>query len=153
MCLKNHSAMHDNRQIKMWYKICCTECTLLKSDILIWKNQPHVILVFLNVRSVDCLYTVKSSLCLIKHQTSITCGEEGVQLRALLLLVLIVAELSASPAGCFTPSQRACSAHWIVGWVGSGHLSWCCEEERSICSCWEFYANSLAIHPMALSLY
>jgi hypothetical protein len=70
-----------------------------------------VILVFLNVRSVNCLITVKSSLCLIKHQNLSTCGEEGVQLHALLMLVLIVAELSASYAGCFTPSQRTCSAH------------------------------------------
>lgn len=75
------------------------------------------------------------------------------QLRALLMLVLTVAELSASCAGCFTPSQRACSAHWLVGRMGSGPFSWCCEEGRSMCSCWEFYADSLAIHPMALALY
>jgi len=76
-----------------------------------------------------------------------------VQLHAVLMLVLIVAELSASRAGCFTPSQRACSAHWIVGRVGSGPLSLCYEKGRSICSCWEFYADSLTIHPIALSLY
>lgn len=136
MCMKNHSAMHESWWIKSWYKICCTECTLLKTDILIWKNQPHVILVFLNVRSLDCLYTVKSTLCIIQHQILNTCEEEEVQLCALLMLVLIVAELSASRAGYFTPSQRACSAHWIVGRVGPGPLSSCCEGEKIICSCW-----------------
>lgn len=96
---------------------------LLKTDILICKNQLHAILVILNVRSLDCLYTVKSSPCLTQHQTLNTCEEEGVQPCALLMLVLILPELSASRAGCFTPSQRACSAHWLVGQVGSGPLS------------------------------
>jgi hypothetical protein len=35
---------------------------VMNIDILIWKNQPRVILVFLNVRSLDCLCTVVHSL-------------------------------------------------------------------------------------------
>jgi len=30
---------------------------IIKTDILIWKNQPYVILVFLNIRSLTYLLT------------------------------------------------------------------------------------------------
>jgi hypothetical protein len=87
-----------------------------------WTNQPLVTLFILNIGSVGCSHTLKSSLCLIKHHMLNTCGKVEVQLFAFLMLALIGAELLASHPNCFTLGQRAYGAHWMIGQVGSGTL-------------------------------